>query len=243
MDPNELERQRLMDLNNKKQRKNNMTEEQKEAARAKDRARKAKKQKTSKGKEEVTRENDGKNKNSSLDLDLRNFEKRKKEQLSKNCRIQQKIWASRTEEEEEEIQVEKVKKMRKKRSVLRLEGKMLARLQAKEGMREHREHGFIREYKQRKRRKSYDPESWELEPNAISEYFRKKKQEETEQDRKEEKKRKNRIRVERHRLRIKKLLQYPITIENYGEKSEYELVRESNILERETLMKMSGLFD
>ena len=56
MDPNELERQRLMDLNNKKQRKNNMTEEQKEAARAKDRARKAKKPKTSKEKEECSRQ-------------------------------------------------------------------------------------------------------------------------------------------------------------------------------------------
>ena len=133
--------------------------------------------------------------------------------------------------------------MRQNRSELSEEGKTLARLEAKEGMREHREHGYIREYKQRKRRKWYNPNSWELEPNALSKYFEKKKQQETEEDRKEEKKRKNRNRVEKHRLKIKNMLQDPVIIENYGEKSEYELLRERNILERETMMKESGLFD
>ena len=120
---------------------------------------------------------------------------------------------------------------------------MLARIHAKEGMRQHRKFGYIREYKQRKRRESFDPESWEKDPHAISEYFEKVKQQETEKERQDEKKRQNRIRVEKHRMKIKKMLQDPVQIENYGEKSEYELFREKNILERERLMNESGLFD
>ena len=178
-----------------------------------------------------------------IGFDLDEFEKMKTKQLSNNCKTQQKIRANRTEEEEEEVQIGQVKKMRKKRSMLKVEGKMLARLHAKEGMREHRKFGYIREYKQRKRRESFDPESWEKDPHAISEYFEKVKQQETEKERQNEKKRQNRIRVEKHRMKIKKMLQDPVQIENYGEKSEYELFREKNILERERLMKESGLFD
>lgn len=241
MDSDELQRQRLMDKINKKQKRDNMTEEQKEASRAKDRARKAKKSSKSKGKEDNIR--DGKNKSSSLVFELEKFENRKMKQLLNNCRTQQRLRTRRTKEEEEKIQVEKVIQMRQKRSKLSEEGQMLARLEAKDGMKEHREHGYIREYKQRKRREWYNPNLWKLEPHALSKYFEKKKQQETEQDRKEEKKRKNRNRVERHRLKIKKMLQDPVIIENYGEKSEYELLRERNILEREALMKKSGLFD
>ena len=51
------------------------------------------------------------------------------------------------------------------------------------------------------------------------------------------------MRVEKYRKKIKKILQDLVKIENYGEKSEYELFRDRNILERERLMKESGLFD
>ena len=244
MNPSELKRQRMMDSKNKKEKKKSMTEEEKAAARAKDRERKARKCSKFKGKEEKQRKDkDERKTNSDLVTGLNKFGKRKKKQLTNNCWIQERLRVERTNEEEEEVQVRQVKSMRKKRSEISEEGKMLAKIQAREGMRDHREYGYMREYKQRKRRKSYNPDSWELEPDAVSEYFEKRKQEETEQERKEESKRKNRIRVERHRLKIKKLLQDPVIIENYGEKSKYKLVREKNILERETKMKKSGLFD
>ena len=238
LDTDELLRQRVMDRNNKRQQRKNLTEEKRLEARTKDRKQKAKKNSESKEPRKEQRKEKKK-----LEFDLDEFEKKKTKQLSNNCKTQQKILANRTEEEEEEVQIGQVKKMRKKRSMLKVEGKMLARLHAKEGMREHRKFGYIREYKQRKRRESFDPESWEKDPHAISEYFEKVKQQETEKERKEEKKRQNRIRVEKHRMKIKKMLQDPVQIENYGEKSEYELFREKNILERERLMKESGLFD
>ena len=53
----------------------------------------------------------------------------------------------------------------------------------------------------------------------------------------------NRLRVKRHRLKIKKLLQEPVFIEENGIKSDYELLREKNIEELERLKKDSGLFD
>ena len=205
MNPSELQRQRLMDLNNKKEKKKRMTEEEKSAARAKDRERKARKRSKCKGKEEKKRKDiDERSKNSGLITELNKFEKRKKKQLINNCWIQQRLRDDRTNEEEEEIQVRMVKNMRDRRSKLSVEGKMLAKIQAREGMREHRKYGYLREYKQRKKRNSYNPDSWKIEPDAVSEHFARKKQEETEQDRKEESKRKNRIRVERHRLKIKK---------------------------------------
>ena len=51
------------------------------------------------------------------------------------------------------------------------------------------------------------------------------------------------MRVERHRERVKKLLQEPVIIEDYGAKGEYELLRERNIKEFEKLKNESGLFD
>ena len=117
------------------------------------------------------------------------------------------------------------------------DGKMLARIYAREGMREHRRFGFLREYKQRRNR------SWKREPHPVSEYFEKVKEVETEEERKAELKRKNRIRVERHRMKVKRMLQEPILIETFQEKGAYELLRERNIKEFEKKKKDSGLFD
>ena len=44
-------------------------------------------------------------------------------------------------------------------------------------------------------------------------------------------------------MKIKKMLQDPVVIEEYGEKGAYELLRERNIQELESLKKDSGLFD
>ena len=246
MGTDELVRQRVMDKNSKKEKRNNMTDEQKLAARAKDRERKARKISKSKEDEKEKREeNDVPEEDSTLGFDWDKFEKMKIEQNSKKCRIQQNLRAKRTEAEEEEIQIKKVKTMREKRSKLRDEGRTLARIHAKEGMREWRKFGYLREYKQRKRRHFLEPECLlkNLHATFASPYFEKVKQNETEQERREEKKRKNRMRVEKYRKKIKKMLQDPVKIENYGEKSEYELFRDRNILERERLMKESGLFD
>ena len=53
----------------------------------------------------------------------------------------------------------------------------------------------------------------------------------------------NRLRVQRHRMKLKKMLQDPIIIKDCGQKGEYELLREKNIQEFEMLKKKSGLFD
>ena len=53
----------------------------------------------------------------------------------------------------------------------------------------------------------------------------------------------NRLRVKRHRLKIKKMLQEPVVIEEDGKMSDYELLREQNIKEFDKLKKESGLFD
>ena len=69
------------------------------------------------------------------------------------------------------------------------------------------------------------------------------KEKETDLERKEELKRMNRLRVQRHRMKLKKMLQDPIIIKDCGQKGEYELLREKNIQEFEMLKKKSGLFD
>ena len=53
----------------------------------------------------------------------------------------------------------------------------------------------------------------------------------------------NRNRVKKHRLKVKKLLQEPVIIKDYGPKGDYELLREKNIRELEKLKKDSGMFD
>ena len=160
-------------------------------------------------------------------------------QLMNNCRIQQKIETKRTPEEKEEIQVEKVEKMREKRLTM---SKTLARIPARQGMKELRKFGFLREYKQRKRRNSSNPWSWSMESHPISDYFDKVKEVETNQERKEELKRMNRIRVDKHRKKAKRILQEPVIIEDYGEKGAYEILRDKNIQEFEKMKKESGLF-
>ena len=42
---------------------------------------------------------------------------------------------------------------------------------------------------------------------------------------------------------VKKLLQDPVFIDDYGPKGDYELLREKNIRELERLKKESGLFN
>ena len=235
MGADELSRIRAIDKNKKRKKREEMTDEQREQVRAKDRERKAKNKREKKEKT-VSKVKEKK-------IDVQNFEKKKMKQLLDNCKMKQKLDSQRTEERVEEDQLEMVRSMREKRSKMTVTGKKLARIYAAEGMREHRKFGYLREYKQRKRRDRFSPESWEKENHAISEYFRKLKEVETAQERKEELKRMNRIRVDRHRKKIKKMLLEPITIERNSEKGEYELLRERNIQEFERLKKESGLFD
>ena len=235
MNPEELAKVRAQDRYRKIQRRKKMTDEQKEKIRAKDREATAKKRRQDKlDKEKKT---EGNNKKIKPQINLQRIEKNKMKQFSKNCKTQQKLQIRRTEEEIETILDEKVEKISERRSKMTKDGKMLARIYAREGMREHRRFGFLREYKQRRNR------SWKREPHPVSEYFEKVKEVETEEERKAELKRKNRIRVERHRMKVKRMLQEPILIEAFQEKGAYELLREKNIQEFEKRKKESGLFD
>ena len=241
MKPEELSKLRETDKRKKRKKRMKMTDEQRDTVKAKDRERKAKgREKKFIDKEKKV--NDKEKKAKEAKTDLNKWEQKKMKQLLDNCKTQQKLETKRTEDEKEDIQVEKVRIMREKRSQMKITAKKLARIHAKNGMREHRTFGFIKEYKQRKRRDSFHPESWEKEPHAISEYFQRVKESETTLERKEKMKRMNKIRVERHREKIRKMLQAPIIVENYGEKGEYELLREKNIQEFERLKEESGLF-
>ena len=53
----------------------------------------------------------------------------------------------------------------------------------------------------------------------------------------------NRKRVQKHRQKVKKMLEEPVIIQDYGKKSDYELLRDKNIEELKRLKKESGLFD
>ena len=239
MEADELSRIRSIDKNNKRKRRKEMSDEQREKVREKDRERKAKdkERKAKKKAENVVSKIKEKN------VNLNELERKKMKHMLENCRRKERNDAVKSEEVKEEDQVEKSRSMREKRSQMTVTGKKLARIRAAEGMREHRKFGYLREYKQRKRRDHHNPELWEMEPDPISEYFRKLKESETYLERQEELKRMNRMRVERHRKKIKKKLLEPITLERYGEKGEYELLREKNIQEFERLKKESGLFD
>ena len=241
MNPDELAKVRAKDRYKKIQRRNKMTEDQKDKVRAMARENAARRRKQS---QENVKNKEDLNEKSKFQIktDLQKLEMKRMKQLKNNCRIQNKIETKRSKEEKEEIQIEKVEKMREKRKRMTGNCKKLARIYAKQGMREWRKYGFLREYKQRKQRDSLNPSLWTMEPHPISEYFEKVKEVETKEERKEELRRMNRIRVERHRLKVKRMLQEPVLIQNYGEKGAYELLREKNIKEFEILKKKSGLF-
>lgn len=241
MDPDELAKERAKDRYKKMQKRKKMTEEKKEKIRARNRENMARKRSQNRANKKNKKDLVKKKKKHSAAFLLGLGEKRMK-QLMNNCRIQSKIEAKRTQEQMEEIQVKKVEKMREKRLEMSEIEDQRWRIQARQWMREWRNHGFLREYKQRKRRNSLDPRIWSMESHAISEYFDKVKEVETKQERNEELRRMNRIRVERHRMKVKRILQEPVIIENYGEKGEYELLRDKNIQEFERLKKESGLF-
>ena len=240
MSPDELEKVRALDKYKKIKKRKNMTDEQKKETRVKDKERKA--QKRSLDKKNETKKKTEENKKVNTQKYILMKGKNKLKQLSNNCRIQQKIRAKRTTEEIDYIQEEKAEDMKEKRSKMTKSKKMLARTYAREGMREHRRFGFLREYKQRKRRFMGETLKWKEGENPLNEYFEKVKEVETADERKEELKRMNKIRVQRHRMKVKRMLQEPITIGDYGEKGPYELLREKNIQEFEKLKRDSGLF-
>ena len=241
MSPDELAKVRALDRFKKIKKRQNMTDEQKKETKEKDRGVKARKRSLDKKNE--TKRKIKEKKEVNTQKYLLKMGKNKLNQLLKNCRIQQKIEAKRTTEEIDYIQDEKVENMREKRSKMTKFSKMLSRIQAREGMREHRRFGFLREYKQRRRRVDFDILKWKEGENPVNEYFEKVKEVETAEERNEELRRMNQIRVQRHRMKVKRMLQEPIIIETYGEKGPYELLREKNMQEFENMKKDSGLFD
>ena len=231
----ELDWKRTLDRTNQQNRRNNMTKEEKDIIRAKDRARKGKKKQEPK----IEKEN----------------EKTKSKQKKNNCTTQKKIRQEMTEKDKERVNAHQAESMRLLRSDLTSQDETLSRMKAKHGMRLCRKFGYLGEYKQRKARASYDAFRY-CEYRAGKDGFSGKVAYERMQRmrrrgeqrlfrNKDENLRQlnNRLRVKRHRLKIKKLLQEPVIIEENGIKSDYELLREKNIEELERLKKDSGLFD
>ena len=218
---------------------------------AKDRERKAKERKAKKDREMKE--------SSNRKEEITSYEKKKITQKKNNRRIQRKIRDERTDEEKEKRNAEQANQMRGQREELPIEKKMLALKKAKEGMRIHRKFGLLKKYKQRKIRAADDPFRYDdgdcvsrdgyslctpyLDRRRKLKYVKQKERAVEEQKRKETLKRMNRVRVQRHRLKIKKLMEEPVIIKECSEKGAYELLREANIREFERLKQESGLFD
>ena len=239
MTPQELVMVRTKDRRLKREKRKEMSEEEKEVVKAKDRLRKSEVTQVKK----LTNVTKSLKELQNIDLKLDIKEKKKLKQMSNNCKIQAKIRGNRTEQEAEAVNVDLVIRNRKMRSAMSRSAEILAALEAREGMREYRKFGYLRDYKQRKRRDLYNPNSGKYIYSAITEYFKNRKEKETKEDKKHRLKVLNKLRVERHRSRVKKKLLEPLIIENNEKKSEYELLRERNIEEFERKKKESGLFD
>ena len=237
MSSQDLNWKRAQDRENQQYRRANMTQEERDIIKAKDRERKAKKNQEKKDNTIVFKGG-----------------KASKQQKNNN-RTQKKIRDKRIEEDKEKMNAYQAESMRKLRSNLTNQEQILSRMKAKNGMRLSRKFGYLGEYKQRKARCSYDAFKYcryRAHKNGYAKnypYDRKKKMERRGERRLFRKKQEslkqlnNRLRVKKHRLKIKKLLQEPVVMKEDGKKSDYELLREQNIKELDKLKKESGLFD
>ena len=237
MSSQDLNWKRAQDRENQQYRRANMTQEERDIIKAKDRFRKAKQNQEKKDNTIVFKGG-----------------KASKQQKNNN-RTQKKIRDKRIEEDKEKMNAYQAESMRKLRSNLTNQEQILSRMKAKNGMRLSRKFGYLGEYKQRKARCSYDAFKYcryRAHKNGYAKnypYDRKKKMERKGERRLFRKKQEslkqlnNRLRVKRHRLKIKKMLQEPVVIEEDGKMSDYELLREQNIKEFDKLKKESGLFD
>lgn len=264
MSADEIDWKRALDKKNQRKRRNKLTKEQEETIRAKDCDRKRKERKEKK----VKKEQNLCKSTFSRNIDLHTLEKHKNKQKEKHCRKNRKVKGKMTDKEKENIHLDLVQNMRRKRSMMTLEGTLLAGIKAKEGMRVCRRFGYLRKYKQRKLRhdylqyssigvnkNGYSSRSWyylwkqnrvirrEREKQEQSKHISKTEYLNKNLERKDDLKRMNRNRVKKHRLKVKKLLQEPVIIKDYGPKGDYELLREKNIREFEKLKKESGMFD
>ena len=114
MKPDELSKVRGTDKKKKRMKRLKMTDEQRDIVKAKDRERKAKDKEKKTSERKMKNENDC-NKTKEAQTDLNKWEKKKMKQLLDNCKTQQKLESKRTEDEKEDIEVEKVRIMREKR--------------------------------------------------------------------------------------------------------------------------------
>ena len=153
MSAEEKERKRTLERKKKMKKRANMTEEEREANSAKDRQRKKKNRTQKKEKESEDKVKMKHAKNS----DKNNLEEKKGKQQKNNCRIQRKIRNKRTSQEKEEVNANLAERFREKQAMMTIQGKLLARLRAKLGMRVCRKFGYLRKYKQRKIRDDCDP--------------------------------------------------------------------------------------
>ena len=273
MSSDEIAWKRALDKKHQRKRRNNLTDEERDTIRKRDKESKKKKRIEKKNEENMKSKADLSEDMMFGNNDLHILEEKKTKQKAKNCRIKRKIRDKMTDEEKEKDHIDMAKQRRQKRLVMTIKGKLLAGIKAKEGMKLCRRFGYLRKYKQRKIRDEFDPSEYVrigVNKNGYSSrswfYIRKHKKDgrklrnkqnpapkiskkefieesKTGLDRKDELKRMNRMRVKKHRMKIKKCLQEPVIIEECSKKGEYELLREKNIREFERLKKKSGLFD
>ena len=180
MTPQELVMVRTKDRRLKREKRKEMSEEEKEVVKAKDRLRKSEVTQVKK----LTNVTKSLKELQNIDLKLDIKEKKKLKQMSNNCKIQAKIRGNRTEQEAEAVNVDLVIRNRKMRSAMSRSAEILAALEAREGMREYRKFGYLRDYKQRKRRDLYNPHSGKYIYSAITEYFKNRKEKETKEEKK-----------------------------------------------------------
>ena len=246
MSSEDLDHVRALDRKHQKKRKDNLTKEEMDSFRAKDRERKAKERKAKKEKEMKEKKKK-----------ITTLEKKKFKQRKNNIRIQGKIRDKRSEEEKEKRNAEQAEKMRMKREEMSDQSKRLALIKAKEGMRVASKLGYLKKYKQRKIRDMINPfrygdagvnrKGFSIRTTYLC---RRRKQKNKRKDREVEELKKierlkemNRARVKKHRLKMKRLLEEPVIIKECSNKGDYELLREANIREFERLKQESGLFD
>ena len=271
MDSEEVTWQRALDRKKQSKRRINLTEEEKDAIRAKDRERKAKKRKEKK-KDECDIKFKVR-KGTSVDLNALEKKKLKQQKYNCTVNKKNKCsWTDEDREKHNASLAEGMRTKRSVMTtagemLARIKAKEGMKICRKFGyLRQYKQRKIRNEFdasriatigvnrygfsslsyyykkKQEKFVRKYRKNQKTFKMSK-SEYSKMTKESQEEMDKKEELKKKNKIRVQRHRKKVKEKLQEPVILEDNSEKGAYELLRENNIQEFERLKKASGLFD
>ena len=272
MEPEELDWKRALDRKNQNKRRANMTKEEIDAVRAKDRERKAKDRREKKRDESDNKVKVRKSTLIDLnDLEKKKLKQRKynctvnkkikdsrpdEDKEKHNASLAERMRTRRsmmTEEGEILARIKAKKGMRLCRKFGYLRQYKQRKIRdvfdaskiASYGVNRYGFSSLSYNYKKKQERvvRRYRKNQKKMHKISKLEYYKMAKENTEEMNKKEELKKKNKIRVQRHRKKVKKMLQEPVILEEYSEKGPYELLREKNIREFDRLKKESGLFD